>query len=216
MAYLVYKLTNSVNGKAYVGITARSLDTRWLEHCARARQGARTESRLYSALRKYGLDVFIREVIGTCDTEDEARAAETAFIRELGTYERGYNANEGGHGWLHVPENVRRKSSASQKGREIDTATRAKMSAAKLGDPRCADHLAAHTRKGSDNPRAKAYLVSLPDGSEQVIVGLRAFMRANGVASGAFRRGCRSNGFKRIATLSQIPTFIATSMQGAN
>lgn len=110
MAILVYKLTCAVSGKSYVGITARSLDTRWLEHCARARQGTRTYSRLYCAIRKYGAETFTREVIATADTEEQARSLECAFIRQLDTFANGYNANEGGHGWLIVPDEVKRKS----------------------------------------------------------------------------------------------------------
>lgn len=180
MAFLVYKLTNTANGKAYVGITARALDTRWLEHCKRAREGVR-ESRLYAAIRKYGFEAFTREVIATADTEEGVRSLECAFIRDLDTYGNGYNSNLGGNGHLHFPEHIRRKISDAQRGKVISPECRTKMSAAKIGDPRCANHLGVHVSKGSANPRARRCTIRMPDGSERAVLGLRAFCRENGL-----------------------------------
>lgn len=182
MQFLVYKLTNSANGKSYIGITSRTLGVRWGEHCKRAREGARLESRLYSAMRKYGADSFTREVIATLATEDEAREAEKRFILELGTYAGGYNANEGGHGHLHFPEHIRRKIGDAQRGKIIPAETRDRMSSAKAGQPACADHLGEHTEQGETNPRAKSYVVQTPTGRLLAITGLRAFCRENGLA----------------------------------
>ena len=176
MAILVYKLTCAVSGKSYVGITARALDTRWLEHCARARQGIRN-SRLAAAMRKYGMDSFTREIVATTDTQDEARSLECAFIRQFDTFANGYNANEGGHGWLVMPEEAKRKSSETQRGRIIPQDTRAKMAAAKMGRSECADHFGDYTQKGAANPRATWFAMSCPDGALRIQAGLRAFAR---------------------------------------
>lgn len=178
MAILVYRLTCTASGKSYVGITARALDTRWFEHCQRAREGAR-ESRLYDAMRKYGLDAWTREVIGTADTDDEARMLERAFICDLGTFENGYNANLGGHGALHFTAEQRKKIGDAQRGKIIPPETRAKMSAAKKGDRRMALHLGDNVNKGAGNPRARECAIRLPDGTVQTVRGLRAFCREN-------------------------------------
>lgn len=194
MAILVYKLTCTVSGKSYVGITGRALDTRWLEHCQRAREGLRN-SRLYDAMRKYGLDAFSREVIATADSEDEARSLECAYIKELGTYEGGYNANEGGCGWLKVPDDVCRKIGEAQKGKIITDECRAKMSSAKLGDKRMATHLGDNTKTGSHNPRAHAAVIRFPDGSENHVVGLRAFALERGLNYTHLKDRGRTKGF---------------------
>ena len=31
--YIVYKITNVLNGKIYIGITTRTLEERWQQHC---------------------------------------------------------------------------------------------------------------------------------------------------------------------------------------
>ena len=179
--YLVYKLTNTVNGKAYIGITSRSLSKRWLEHVERARQGLR-DSRIYAAIRKYGKDAFIREVIAVTDSEDEVRRLEVEHIALNDTYENGYNSNLGGYGFLHFPEHIRLKIGAAQKGKIISAECRVKMSEAKRGKSECANQLGDHTKKGADNPRAKSFKVRFPDGSEHVISGLRAFCREHALS----------------------------------
>ena len=56
---IVYKVTNKINNKIYIGITTRNINIRWKEHCnLRARS-----SILKSAISKYGKDNFIIEEI---------------------------------------------------------------------------------------------------------------------------------------------------------
>ncbi len=179
--YLIYRLTNTVNGKAYVGITGRSLNIRWGEHVERARQGLRN-SRIYDAIRKYGPDAFSREVVAVADTEEDARALEIEHIAKNDTYESGYNSNLGGEGFLVFPEHIRRKIGEAQKGKIISAECRAKMSQAKIGKSECAEHFGDHTKKGAANPRAKKYRFRFPDGSEQVVTGLRALCREHGLS----------------------------------
>lgn len=207
MAFLVYKLTHTANGKAYVGMTARALDTRWLEHCQRALQGQRG-SRLYDAMRKYGIESFTREIIATADTDDEARSLERAFIRDLGTYENGYNANLGGCGALHFTPEQRRKIGDAQRGKVIPAESRAKMSAAKKGDRAMAARLGDHTEKGRANPRSIEFTVRLPNGDVRRLKGLRAFCRANGLQLFKLKSRSQHKGF---ALLSRSSTNSVTT-----
>lgn len=178
--FLVYKLTNTTNGKVYIGITSRDEPARWSEHKVRAKQGLRN-SRLYDAIRKYGPDAFKREVIASASTEDELRELERRYIQEFDTYNKGYNSNLGGHGFLHVPEHIRIKIGLAQKGKVVSPEGRKRMSLAKLGDSKCAKHFGEHTQKGNLNPRARSFRFRFPDGSEHVITGMRAFCRDRGL-----------------------------------
>lgn len=62
---IVYKLTNLVNGKIYVGQTTRSLEKRFKEH-----SHCKT-SLIGQAIHEFGEENFSREVLVTCDSKEE-------------------------------------------------------------------------------------------------------------------------------------------------
>lgn len=113
---IIYLLTNTVNGKQYVGQTSHGLDIRWLQHCRRAHRG--NPQHLYNAIRKYGTDAFIREILEHTTIED-INDREIYWIAELNTKENGYNMTDGGEG---------------KKGCVVSEETRAKMSKALSGE----------------------------------------------------------------------------------
>ena len=51
---LIYKITNTVNGKIYVGQTVRTLEERKWQHINTAKNGHKNH--LYNAMRKYGIE----------------------------------------------------------------------------------------------------------------------------------------------------------------
>jgi len=122
--YIVYKITNKINGKNYIGKTEYSLEHRWNRHLSASRNGSKF--RFHSAIRKYGEDCWDLSVIETYQTEDEKfiNEKETHFIKlfESAT-KKGYNATTGGTGgWmiprctLEVQEEWRKKCSENSKG----------------------------------------------------------------------------------------------------
>jgi len=97
----VYKITNTVNGHAYVGITQCDLHKRWREHQCAARTNKM--QRLYRAMRKYGVENFTIEALCQAADEQELKALERKYIAELNTYAgngNGYNLTDGGDGPL--------------------------------------------------------------------------------------------------------------------
>ena len=58
---IVYKITNRVNGKSYIGHSVRTLEQRWKSHLSSVRQGSKF--RFHSAIRKYGVDFWDHEII---------------------------------------------------------------------------------------------------------------------------------------------------------
>lgn len=93
---LIYRITNTVNSKSYVGLTSRSVRQRWTEHRRDAKKGSSLP--LHSALRKYGPDSFKIEVLEECDSIEYLCEREQHWIQELGTFGGGYNATAGGEG----------------------------------------------------------------------------------------------------------------------
>ena len=93
----IYKITNSVNRKVYIGKTTTSIEQRWKEHTKEATRDRKYKSKLYDAMNKYGIDNFKIEVVEECDNAllDER---ECYWIRKFKTQRNGYNITNGGDG----------------------------------------------------------------------------------------------------------------------
>lgn len=95
---LIYKATNLVNGKAYVGLTRHSLKRRKNEH---RQEAQRSSAPFHRAIAKYGFEAFTWEILRECETLAELAAAECELIALHGTTskgKRGYNRTDGGGG----------------------------------------------------------------------------------------------------------------------
>lgn len=90
----VYKITNEVNGKMYIGQTTRSLEKRMSEHINYANSGF--VSHLYNAMRKHGVDRFRIELVATASNLDELNQLEDYYIHLWDTIDNGYNMTGGG------------------------------------------------------------------------------------------------------------------------
>jgi hypothetical protein len=97
---IVYKVTNTINGKAYAGQTIYDLEHRWNRHLSAARSGSKF--RFHAAIRKYGPDPWKREVVYENDDMAKIREVEAKIILEENLIGKaGYNAKPGGcGGWI--------------------------------------------------------------------------------------------------------------------
>ena len=93
----IYKITNSVNKKIYIGKTVRTVSVRFKEHLDRADENY--QSYLYNAIRKYGQENFIVETIEEVNNED-INEKEKYWIHfyQSNLKENGYNLTIGGDG----------------------------------------------------------------------------------------------------------------------
>lgn len=100
MRIAIYRYTNRRNGKRYVGQTASTPEQRWNEHLRDARKGRGTL--LAKAIRKYGADAFVREVIDVVTSQAGADRAETVWIERYDCRApNGYNLASGGRVGRH-------------------------------------------------------------------------------------------------------------------
>jgi len=92
----IYLITNTVNGKYYVGQTYRKPLARLRAHFAAARSGS--PWRLHKAMRKYPAETFVQDVLAVVDTQEQADSLEKLWIASLAAmnFEVGYNASPGG------------------------------------------------------------------------------------------------------------------------
>jgi len=134
---LIYKITNTINGKIYIGQTSKSVEQRWREHCLDASRKGPARSAIHAAIRKYGPDKFSIQEVTSCATQEELNLAEVHYIKELQANWAyfGYNLAEGGYRPGHS-EATRKRMSASQKlvkHKPHTETTKARMSAAHKG-----------------------------------------------------------------------------------
>lgn len=100
----VYKATNKINGKSYVGITRVSVDWRWNAHiCSAFTESYKDHDCVFhKAIRKYGIDSFYVETVEESNDEDLPNL-ERKYIELFDTFlPNGYNMTRGGDGhWTH-------------------------------------------------------------------------------------------------------------------
>lgn len=108
---IIYKLTNKINGKIYIGQTIKSFEERLRGHIYDAQYRKKTsESRLSNAIRKYGIDNFEKEIIYTASSIEELNEKEEFYIKHFNSTNReiGYNIKYGGNNYT-MPIETRRK-----------------------------------------------------------------------------------------------------------
>lgn len=89
----IYKITNLVNNKVYIG-QSTDIERRWRNHRARY---TTCNSILYQAIRKYGLENFSFEIVEECG-ENFLNEREKYWVSYYNSFEEGYNATIGGNG----------------------------------------------------------------------------------------------------------------------
>lgn len=94
----IYKVTNKINGKIYIGQTIQSVKDRWYRHCGKSGiSKAELNTHFKRAILKYGKENFIIETIEMCDST-ELNDKEKFYISYYNSYINGYNSTIGGQG----------------------------------------------------------------------------------------------------------------------
>lgn len=104
----IYKITNRVNGKIYIGQTMKTVEGRFSEHIRTAKnKGTKNVYALHHAIRKHGADAFTVETLGEYP-EDRLDEMEIYYIAKYNSFKpNGYNITEGGcgtRGYKHTEE----------------------------------------------------------------------------------------------------------------
>lgn len=193
--YYIYKITNNINGKSYIGFT-ENIKERWRIHkkCVNAVSG----KILHQSIKKHGWNKFTKEVLYCSkDGNHTLREMEPYFIKKYNTFwigGHGYNMTQGGEGILgfQFTKEIRKKMSESHLGiknhfyhKKHSKLTKSKMSIAAKSRP---------IRIGKDAPNygkvrseitnqkvreklAKSWIIIHPDSSEENIINLKQYCR---------------------------------------
>lgn len=168
----IYKITNTVTNKVYIGVTLRDPHIRWLEHQSRARYTHHT-SAFHSAIRKYGAESFVLSILEEShDTEYLYKIAESHWITEYNSIApNGYNLTSGGDART-MSDQLRAKISLAKMGHIVTESTRAKLS----------------------DYNNLQWLVTYTDGKVEQVHNLKQFCRTLNINYG---RLCKSKRHKR-------------------
>lgn len=96
----IYKITNNINQKVYIGQTKNPIKYRWQHHIWKGKNPDKpdTDYPLYRAMRKYGIENFSIEEIENI-SDDLLNDREIYWIKEYNSYvPNGYNCDLGGAG----------------------------------------------------------------------------------------------------------------------
>ncbi len=189
---IIYKVTNKVNGKIYIGQTIKSLNVRRNRHISDALLD-KSNAYFHNAIRKYGKKNFKWEIITEYNSIKELNDAEIRIIQEHNSFENGYNLTCGGEGKLGCKykhtEETKRKISESHLGKKrgkygkriggVSEETRRKLREAQTGKTHTKEtrKKLSELRIGSKNPNAKRYIITTPEGEKIFVHGIMNFCK---------------------------------------
>ena len=112
MSSKIYKITNLVNGKIYVGYTKNSLEERFKAHCYRASGHTEVNMPIVKAIRQYGKENFKIELLEESEDDEYIHnEREKYWIDTLNSKDIaiGYNIARGGDGGDTYTNNPNKK-----------------------------------------------------------------------------------------------------------
>jgi len=144
---VIYKVTNLINGKVYIGQTIAKFSVRKSQHIYDAKNGSNVHFHL--ALRKYKSENFLWEIICDCVSIEECNEKEKYFISfyQSTDREKGYNLDFGGKNSerseetknkiklskQNISEETKDKIRKANTGKKLSEETKSKLRVANLG-----------------------------------------------------------------------------------
>ena len=95
MRGFIYKITNTINSKSYIGQTIQNVKERFYQHCATKCSKVVSNMAIHRAIKKYCKSNFTVEVIEEIDSAN-LNDRERYWIKYYNSYNNGYNSTKGG------------------------------------------------------------------------------------------------------------------------
>jgi len=102
---IIYKITNMINNKSYIGQTKTTLQKRWSKHCYTSFT-SKKNIKFHNAIKKYGTECWNLEIL---EETNELNEREIYWISHYDTFNSGYNSTIGGRQGSSVSEETKTK-----------------------------------------------------------------------------------------------------------
>ncbi len=191
----IYKITNTINEKVYVGQTRKSLELRFERHKAESRWESRKRMLITQAMKKHGshnFSICLLEDLGKSASQHDVDLKEAEWgLALLALTPTGYNLKLG-KGRGTVSDETRKKISLANKGRIVSDETRRRSSISHTGykrpeplvqqqrDRMRGQSPSQNTRLGSSLKNSKTFQLIDPNGVPRTITNMRKFCQENG------------------------------------
>lgn len=128
---LIYKITNKLDGKIYIGQTIKTAEARFKQHCYKSK----AVMYIGRAIRLHGKENFSLEVVEYCSSYEEMNQKEEYYIQHFSSlFPNGYNIEMGGLNF--------KRARGTRTGCKLTDETKLKMSLAAKGKPRSPEYRA--------------------------------------------------------------------------
>jgi group I intron endonuclease len=198
---IIYKVTNTINSKVYIGQTIQSLESRRIDHISMANNNSTTH--FHKAIRKYGLENFEWEILCQCESKYEMDDMEFHYIKQFDSISGGYNmtlGGEGSPGRKHTKKSIL-KISESKKGTPCPEHVKKLTSKRFKGIKKSKEHVSKVVKA-----KSKFWEITFPDGHTEVVQNLSEFCRENRLNDSAMRmvaKGTRPHHRKFVCVLCE-------------
>lgn len=93
----IYKITNLISGKVYIGQTRASFRKRYLKHVSEFKSGKGHNKEFANDYIKYGEQNFLYEIVQVENDDSKLDGLEKKYIEEYDAINSGYNKSKGGN-----------------------------------------------------------------------------------------------------------------------
>ena len=99
---VVYKISNNIDKKVYIGCTRQELRKRWIQHKSAQFKEVKEQNKLINAFKKYGFENFKIEPIEFCKSITEMSEKEQFWINFYDSIKEGYNVSAKKYGERYI------------------------------------------------------------------------------------------------------------------
>lgn len=146
---IIYKITNKVNGKVYIGQTIRTLEERKQQHIQCAKN--QVDRHLYAAMNKYGVENFEFEEIDKANTITDLNYLEVFYIIKYDSVRKGYNMGYGGDNNVMFCDKTKIKHSNKMRSDEVRNKISKSMKEYRKRNPFTDEHRKKLSEKAKGN-----------------------------------------------------------------